>query len=167
MNNDNLKTYLNDHLAGSTGAIDLLHHLADSADTVPDKTFFQTLAKEVEADQQLLKEMLNSIHTEQSQLKQAAVWIAGRIGRLKLDMSDLNLGLGQFEALELLALGIQGKRLLWRILGSISTNYLMWQSYDFTDLEARAKDQLERIELRHIQLAHVTFILNSNLTNET
>lgn len=70
--------------------------------------FAAAMLVEVKADNDVLKELAERIGTGSSGLKGLSAWVAEKVSRLKLkrDASD---GLGTFEALEFLALGIQGK----------------------------------------------------------
>jgi hypothetical protein len=51
MSESPLHTYLNDHLAGSVMALELLDHLADAATSSDTQQFFRTLRAEIAADQ--------------------------------------------------------------------------------------------------------------------
>ncbi len=61
------------------------------------------------------------------------------------------------QALEALALGITGKRLLWRSLAAISPNFPALQGTDFGGLEKRAQDQFERVETLRLEMAREAF----------
>ena len=109
-----LTRYLNDHLAGSSGAILLIQELAESHGSTEARGFFLDLMEKVEADRSLLADLLGRIGRNPSTLLQVAGGIAARIAGIKLMWEQVEPGkLGLFEALEMLALGVQGKRLLW------------------------------------------------------
>jgi hypothetical protein len=57
------------------------------------------------------------------------------------------------EALETLALGIQGKLLLWRALGSVSATAPAFRAVDFSQLERRARDQFDRVDTERLLVA--------------
>ena len=54
---DNLESYLNDHLAGSVAAIELLDHLIDEQAGQPLEKFLVDLRDEVNSDQEALRLM--------------------------------------------------------------------------------------------------------------
>jgi hypothetical protein len=56
-----------------------------------------------------------------------------------------------FEALEMLALGIQGKRLLWVVLQEIAPHFPEWEDINFAELEFEAIRQRESVEDRRIE----------------
>lgn len=150
MNNE-LQRYLNDHLAGSVCAIGIIEKLADTADDPEDAGFFRELGNKVEADRDLLKRLIGQLGESSSSLLQAAGSITGAASRLKLAWEGIEPGrLGRFEALELLALGIQGKRLLWVMLAEIGPSIPEWDVVNFADLELDAIKQRDSVEERRL-----------------
>jgi hypothetical protein len=65
--------------------------------------------------------------------------------------------LGTFEALEFLALGIQGKLALWRALGAVAMADDRLNGIDFGQLAARAEKQHAKVENRRLQFARTAF----------
>jgi len=147
-----VERYLNDHHAGANGALQLIHQLAERQEIESESLFFQNLEKMVEKDQSLLKDLLEKANIEKSLTLQIAGTLTEGAGRLKLLWEGLNPGeLGMFEALEVLALGLQGKRLLWVMLGKLSPYFPEWATYDFAELELQAIEQRDQIEERRIE----------------
>jgi hypothetical protein len=66
-------------------------------------------------------------------------------------------GLGTFEALEFLLLGIQGKWALWRAMAVLASFDSRLQGIDFADLLARAEDQRQRVEEQRLCCAQSVF----------
>ncbi len=156
--NQKLERYLNDHLAGSSGALLLIGHLIDSLKDPLAVEFFQKFKTDVERDQRLLEFLLTTVGLQPSGVLKTAGNLTARMGSLKLMWEGLEPGkLGLFEALEMLTLGVQGKRLLWVALREIASTYPAWKEINFTDLEADAIRQRDGIEVRRIQAAHQTF----------
>ena len=60
-------------------------------------------------------------------------------------------------AFEGLAIGITGKKLLWRALTTIKANLSQLQGIDLAALEQRAQEQFERVEKERLYLARETF----------
>ena len=81
--------------------------------------------------------------------------IAEKFGRAKLGDADDSAEL--LEALEGLALGITGKRLLWRSLATISANFPELQGTNFNVLEERAQDQFSRVEDLRMDMTREAF----------
>ena len=82
----------------------------------------------------------------------AAGWAAEKLSRPKLKEAG-GTGLGDLESLELLALGIMGKAMLWRALGTIEALHGVISDADCRRLEARARVQFESIERLRMQTA--------------
>ncbi len=116
-----LDRYLDDHLGGSAGALHLIQQIADAFDDAEAKAFFTDLKQKIEADREALQCLQEAIRKESSSVLQAAGAVAARVGALKFRWEGFEPGnLGLFEALEVLALGVTGKRLLWKVLAEIA-----------------------------------------------
>ena len=147
-----LTRYLNDHLAGSSGALLLIQELADSHDNPEAREYFLQFKGKVEADRALLEDLLVRMGQSPSGFHQWAGAIAARIGGIKLMWEQIEPGkLGLFEALEMLALGVQGKCLLWVVLGKIAAWHPEWNGIDFVELEQNAIQQRDEIEWLRIE----------------
>lgn len=145
--NHELERYLNDHLAGASGAVLLIQHLIDTSENPDARDFFADLKLKVEADRNLLEELLSSAGLESSQALKVAGEVTARIGLLKLMWEGVEPGkLGLFEALEILALGVHGKRLLWLALKEVAEYFPEWRGFDFASLELEASRQRDGIE---------------------
>jgi hypothetical protein len=149
-----LLTYMNDHVAGSRTALELLDHLIDAHPDTESRAFFTTLRADIAADRRALDAMLESLGGKPSALREAAGWFGDRLARLKLVADDPGGGgLRHFEALELLALAILGKRSLWRALDSVKGQVPALRDVDFAQLVARAEEQYARAEARRLDAA--------------
>jgi hypothetical protein len=149
---DPLGKYLEDHLAGSGFAIDLLGAIRDQFAGEPLGQFAEGLLVEVEADRTVLKNLAERVGTVSGGLKGLSAWVAEKVSRLKLrrDASD---GLGTFEALEFLALGVQGKLALWRALIIVGPGDARLEHVDFGRLATRAEIQHAQLEERRLEAA--------------
>ncbi|WP_035613207.1 hypothetical protein [Haloferula sp. BvORR071] len=142
-----LVRYLNDHLAGAGGAIKVIQTLADRAEEEEKRLFFQKLKQKVEDDRGLLKRLLEKLGQDTTALADTLGAITAKASHLKLRWEGLDANeLGHFEAIEMLALGIQGKRLLWLMLGRLQPRVPEWQGIDFNDLERQAVEQRDAVE---------------------
>ncbi len=156
---ENLATYLNEHLAGSVAAVDLMKYLIESRQGTSEAGFFDTLRREVIADQDTLKRLLNRF-AEESRLQSAAGWVAGKFVRHKIHARGEEMGEpGLLEALEILAIGITGKRLLWTALRAALPDSPLLENVDLGDLEERALDQFDRVEAARLEAARAAFAM--------
>lgn len=147
-----LERYLNDHLAGSAGAVDLIQTLADGSEVAEEKQFFHGLRMKVEEDRKMLKSLLEKVNRTDSTVLQFVGNLTAKVGRLKWVWEGLEPGrLGNFEALEMLAIGVHGKRLLWVMLREISPWIPEWREIPFADLELEAIAQRDSIEVRRLE----------------
>jgi hypothetical protein len=150
-----LHTYLNDHLAGSVAAIELLDHLIEQHSEDRFGKTFRDLRDEIQADQETLRNLIRKLGAKESAIRKTGAWLAEKFSQVKIGDADDSAGL--LQALEALALGITGKQLLWRALAAIAPNFLALQGSDFGELEKRAREQFERVEALRIQMAREAF----------
>jgi hypothetical protein len=154
MANKHLATYLSDHLAGSEAALELLEHLATIQADTPLKSLLDELHADVLADRQELETLMARLHVEESRPRKATAWLAEKVTRLKLRLDDPTDGAFHlFEGLEMLGIGIEGKRGLWRALAATSEIAPELQGVDYARLEQRAKEQHDRIETVRLEVA--------------
>ncbi|HEX2250955.1 MAG TPA: hypothetical protein VHH32_11450 [Gemmatimonadales bacterium] len=153
MKTQGLATYLNDHLAGSVAALELLEHLATLVPPAERELLIE-VETEVREDQRLLRELLEGLGKKESPMRKAAAWLTEKLGEVKLKIDDPGDGeLRVLEALEALGLGIQGKLALWRALRTISATDSRLRAVDLAGLERRALDQFERVDRLRLQFA--------------
>ncbi|MEY2531340.1 MAG: hypothetical protein QOI96_1425 [Verrucomicrobiota bacterium] len=156
---EKLATYLNDHLAGSVAAIELLDHLIKEQAGQRLEKFLVDIRDEVNADQEVLRELIRKLAVEESPVRKAGAWMVEKLGRAKITFGgDDPGGLGLLQAFEGLALGITGKKLLWRALSTIEANAPQLQGIDLERLEQRAQEQFERVEKERLHLVRETFV---------
>jgi hypothetical protein len=148
-----LTTYLQDHLAGSVAALELLDQLPDLVGPEERESLIR-LRTEIRQDQELLKGLLAQLGEKESPLRKAAAWITEKLGEIKLKLDDPGDGeLRIFEALEALGLGIQGKLSLWRALQNVSASDPHLRALNLQELERRARDQFEQVERMRLLFA--------------
>lgn len=142
-----LATYLDDHLAGSTGALELLDNLIDTHAGKPLHAFLKQLRDDIEADQTKLKQLISDLGIEESSIRKAGAWVAEKLSRAKLRSGDNDRpNLALLQSLESLSIGIAGKRSLWRVLRRLADSSARLPRLDFEDLEKRAIHQYERVQ---------------------
>jgi hypothetical protein len=151
-----LDSYLNDHLAGSVGALELVAHWALLYEGKPLGTFFTDIEAEIRADQDTLQDLMRSLGIEESKVRQAGAWAAEKVGRARFMIAGEETdGLGLVFTLEGLIMGIAGKKLLWRALAA--ANLPKIEAFDFKELQRRAEQQIERTEAERIRAARRVF----------
>jgi hypothetical protein len=147
---EQLHLYLNDHLAGSVAAVELLDNLIEHDPTHRLAKFFRDLRQEIVGDQQTLQQVMHKLGAGESTIRKAAAWLTEKVSRMKLNF-DQEDHIGLLQALESLVLGVTGKQLLWRSLTAISANIVELQGFDFSELELQAKAQIEKVEAERLQ----------------
>jgi len=108
------------------------------------------------ADRDVLQQLAERTGAGSSTLKELTAWLGEKVSRLKLRHGTTD-GLGIFEALEFLELGIHGKFELWRALGAVAAADTRLQGIDFEQLAARAEKQRVMVENRRLEVAYSVF----------
>ena len=151
-----LDSYLNDHLAGSISALELIAHWVKVHKGEPLGSFFAETEREIKADQDTLRDVMRTLGVEESKMRQAGAWAAEKVGRARLMIAGDEQGsLGLVLTLEGLIMGVTGKKLLWVALAAANLPAL--NSYNFGQLQGRAEQQVERIEAERISAVRQAF----------
>ena len=151
---DPLVTYLEDHKAGAGVAISLLKKMkADSQDESLSQ-FAANILAGVEEDEETLQNIANKIGSGSNMIKEATAWLGEKASRVKLG-AGMSGDFGTFEALEFLALGVQGKLHLWYALEVVAVTDARLRGIDFKTLIARAEEQYSKVEDRRLALAAI------------
>jgi hypothetical protein len=148
-----LAIYLNDHLAGATVGVELARRL--QASNEDDREFGPTLGEicaEVETDRETLEAVMDRLGVGRSKLKPAVAVLGERLGRLKPNGRLRGYSpLSRLDELELLQVGVVGKRRLWRALEHTHADDL--SDFELDALAERASSQLRRLEALHLKAA--------------
>ena len=144
---DPLATYVNDHLAGSAYAMDLVESIRDTYQGQELGQFAAWLLKEIEADREVLQGLAERVSGGSSKVKELTTWLGEKVSRLKLG-HGANNGLGLFEALKFLEIGIHGKLELWRAFAAVVSANLRLSGVDFEHLASLAEKQREEVAAR-------------------
>lgn len=151
-----LNSYLNDHLAGSISALELIAHWVEIQKGEPLGGFFAEIERQIKADQDTLRDVMRSLGVEESRLRQAGAWAAEKVGRARLIIAgDEPGGLGLVLTLEGLVMGVTGKKLMWRTLAAAKFPQL--NGYDFEELDRHAEQQIDRIEAERMRAVSESF----------
>jgi hypothetical protein len=150
-----LIAYLRDHLSGSDMAIRVVRRLGSTHEGTEDGTLFRRLSKELEEDRSVVRALLTRLGASGRSMKRAAGYASGAL--LSVTAGGAPGDLSLLRTLEALAIGVQGKRCLWRALQHLHTIPSTVHGVNFVDLEAKAVRQWEAIEERRRALVARTF----------
>ena len=155
MQQENLATYLNDHLAGSVAGLGLLDHMIETTASTPHAPFFRTLRTEVAADQEVLRSLLEKISASESMVRKAGGWLMEKLAWVKMRIdTPSRSALERMETLEALLLGITGKRALWQALGAANVAMV---GVDLASLIGRADQQIAVVDAKRLEAAREAF----------
>jgi hypothetical protein len=93
------------------------------------------------------------VGSKENPLKKAGAWLAEKAGRVKLGGTDKPGELARLEVLETLAMGMQGRRALWRALRVVANKHPVLRGLDLDLLERRAVEQHDRVEEWRLEAA--------------
>jgi hypothetical protein len=149
-----LGIYLNDHLAGSDAALAVARRSAESNEDNSLGAFLLGLITEIEEDRSVLLAIMGTLGVRRDVVKEIAVRVAERAGRLKLNGRLTSYSpLSRLEELEGLCLGVEGKASLWRALREIQPDLIDLAGFDFDALIVRAEGQRKQLEDLRIRAA--------------
>jgi hypothetical protein len=168
MANEYLATYLNDHLAGSLAAVELLEHLEAAYAETTLASFFAEVRRDISVDRKELQRLMNCLRVTESRPRKVSAWLVGKVTVLKLRLDDSARGpLRLLESLEVLGLGIYGKLGLWRALDAAAHSSPELEGFDYERLAQRAEEQRWRIEVVRLEAAKAAFIDTSEVNHRT
>jgi hypothetical protein len=162
MSNKNLAIYLKDHFAGSEGALAILDHIEEVHGDGAAGTLARTLRPQFQSERVVLKQLLTRLDDETSVPRRVFGWLSEKGLELKLKVDDSSGGaLHLLEAMEMLALGVHGKRGLWVALGASHEAVPAIATVDYDALARQADTQRSLIELVRLGAA-LTVITTSD-----
>lgn len=152
----NIATYLNDHLAGSVAALEMLDHLVESPPRPDLDGFFVHLRSEIQEAQDVLRHLIDELGVGESSIRKASAWLGEKFSRAKLHPSETD-PVGIFLSMEMLLLGLTGQAALWRAMACLAPEHEILQRYDFPALNDRAQQLAEHVEDLRLQLTRESF----------
>ena len=156
---DYLATYLDDHLAGSAAAIDLIERWRTRLVGDLITTLLEEVEAELRSDQQTLIDLRGRLEGSPGVTRPIAGWLAEKLSRLKLAfISEAAERFALFESLELLATGLQGKRAMWAVLQELTARQPRLQGVDYGVLILRAQTQYTRVDEVRMDLARQVLV---------
>jgi hypothetical protein len=144
---DLLGIYLNDHLAGATGGVELARRVSGSHRDQAAGSVLLRLAADVAQDRAALLDIMATLGIPVRGYKVYVAWIGEKAARLKLNGYLLARSpLSSLEELEVLRVGVEGKAAGWRTLRVLADRDSRLDPARLDDLIARARRQADQIE---------------------
>ena len=154
-----LHIYLQDHLAGATFGLQLAQRCQRKNEGSELAEPLAKLAAEIAEDRRTLQEIMRDVGAEASRTKVAAGWTLEKVRRLKPNGKFFEYTpLDRLVELESLAIGISGKKAMWRALENIASQDPRLAHHDFRALAKCADDQLARVEILRLEAAPTAFL---------
>ncbi|HEY7043252.1 MAG TPA: hypothetical protein VH419_06250 [Nocardioidaceae bacterium] len=144
---DLLALYLNDHLLGASGGVELFRRAARGQSGDAARTRLEVLTRDVEQDRDALVDLMKQLDVRPARHRVALGWLGEKVGRLKLNGSLLSrTPLTDLVELEYLRLGVEGKLAGWEAVEVAAGADHRIDLARVEELQQRAKDQLEALE---------------------
>ena len=160
---DTIDTYMNDHLAGSAAALDLIEALKAQVEDDDFRAALESVHGEILEDRETLASIMDRLGIVQGTVKQ----LGGRLGEkaLRFKSSEMITDDPAFSALlrtEALVVGIAGKEAGWAALQAAALDGV--GEIDFDLLRDRARDQIRRLEPFRLAAASASFASAGSVT---
>jgi hypothetical protein len=145
-----LRIYLQDHLAGATGGLELARRARGANEGTPYGEPLAKLADDIEADRRSLESIMDDLGFGADRAKNLGVWAAEKAGRLKLNGQLRGYSpLSRMIELDGLLTAVNAKRSLWLTLREIAGSVPELDADRIGRLAERAEQQVETLhELR-------------------
>ena len=151
---DALDAYLNDHMAASAAAVELVERIEANNEGTPLADHMVGLKEEIEADRATLASVMERFGVTPSKPKQVAGKVVETLSRLRLNQRVTGSGdVTRLMEVETLSLGIEGKAVLWRALQQVEHSRPELADYDLAALVLRATAQRSALEPFRLQAA--------------
>ena len=149
-----LDSYLNDHLAASAAAVELVERIQANNDDTALDTYLEGLVRDIEADRATLTEVMERLGVPPSKPKQVAGKVLETLSRFRLNERVTgSADVTRLMEIETLSLGIEGKLALWQSLSQVTTSRPELAGFDLPALMARAADQRRGLEPFRLEAA--------------
>jgi hypothetical protein len=145
-----LRIYLQDHLAGSTGGLELARRVRGANEGTTYGDALAQLTDDIEADRRSLESIMDDLGFGADRAKNIGFWVAEKAGRLKLNGRLTGYSpLSRMIEIEGLITGVNAKLSLWRTLGDVAGSVTELDADRLARLTERAEQQIGTLhELR-------------------
>jgi hypothetical protein len=157
-NDDAIATYLQDHLVGADSVLDLVKTLRTEYAQRPVGRFLTSLEPQLVWERERLHELAERFPPRAAFARRLAAWF-GETGfewKLAMDASAKD-EFRLLEALEVISLGIAGKRLLWRVLERRAKAERSLAGLPYRKLSSSAARQRRELEPFRLEAARLAF----------
>lgn len=152
--NQPLDVYLNDHMAASAAALELVERIRSNNEGTALATHLEELGRDIDADRQTLATVMERLGVRPSTPKQVAGKVIETLSRLRLNEHlTRSAHVTRLMEIETLSLGIEGKRGLWQALEQVTPTRPSLADFDLPALVRRAADQRSRLEPYRLEAA--------------
>jgi hypothetical protein len=142
-----LRIYMNDQLALGVGWRELAKRARGQNEGTPLGEALARVATGISEDVETFEAMMERLGFERDRVKPVLTSAAERLGRLKLNGQWRGYSpLSRFAELDVLAMGIEGKKILWANLRDFGDLRRRLPDVDFDLLIERAERQREALE---------------------
>ncbi|MEO7987336.1 MAG: hypothetical protein ABI766_12455 [Gemmatimonadales bacterium] len=146
MGDKSLDQYLNAHLAGSVGALELIDALERKAPGASQEAFMRGLRSDIESSQATLRAIMQQVGAEENRLEQAAAWLGEKFARARLAATASGQPVpGWMEGLEMLA------------LGAVAPTHPSLAAFEFASLNRSAVELFAKVDRERIAAAVAAF----------
>ncbi len=141
--------YLSDHLTGATAGLERIERMVSAYRDTPFHGELAELAEQVRAEREVHRSLLDALDLPRRRHRQAAAWVAERLGRLKLNGRLVERSpLSALLEAELVRSAVLGKIGGWQTLGEHAEE-LGLDPAQFTELVDLAHRQLAMLDRFH------------------
>jgi len=159
MNEKLVRIYLQDHLAGATGGVELARRARGANQGTTYGDALAGIADEIEADRRALEGIMEDLGFGADRAKNLAFWAAEKAGRLKPNGQLTGYSpLSRVVELEGLVTGIKGKLSLWRSLLEVAPQEPRLDADRIERLLERGEEQLNTVEELRTRAARAAFL---------
>jgi hypothetical protein len=153
-----LSIYMNDHLAAGIAWREVARRAQRQNRGTPLGDELARVAGEIAEDVAAFEQIMERLELPRDSVKAKLAVVAERLGRLKLNGQIRGYSpLSRFVELDLLAMGIEGKKVLWANLRDAADLGTRLPSVDFDELIRRAEGQRARLEPFRAEAGRETF----------
>lgn len=145
---DLLGLYLSDHLTGATAGVERLQRMADAYADSDLGSDLRRLAAEIGDERAFLADLISTLQLRQRPHRQAAAWVAEKVGRLKTNDRVTGSPMTPLLEIELMRSAVIGKLGLWQALTELAPD-LGLPAELFTALSEQAREQVATLERLH------------------
>lgn len=161
---DALVSYLRDHLTGSDTAFHVVEGIRRSHAGRPEGEFCAWFYEDLREEREVVRDLLTQLGASPLSMKRIGGQAAGAVARAVSGGRREDLSL--FRTFEGFAVGVQGKRCMWRALQAVRPLTPLTARRSFEELEAMAVRQWEAIERIRQRLAIAAFAPGGGLRGE-